>query len=959
MTLLRHAVLSVVLLSLCGSLSGLAAQPAIIPADSTLPDLDPEVRTGVLDNGLRYYVRANSEPADRLVLRLVVNAGSVLEGNDEEGVAHFLEHMLFNGTERFEEQELVDFLERTGMQFGPDVNASTSFDETIYKLQIPTDSTGLVKTGVDVLAEWAVRATLRPEAIDDEKGVVISEYRSRYESAGGRMFFETYPTLLGDARYADRLPIGDTSDVRALTPEQVRGFYETWYRPDLMAVVAVGDADPERIEQLIRERFAGLTGPPDARERPTYAVPGHDTTRYAVVTDPEFPVSVVRVHHKSDAQRLETVGDYRRELEARLFLSVLNSRLGEKAREGSAPFLQASGSAGRIVRTVAQAVVAAQVPDDSVTAGLEALLTEVERIRQHGVTETELTRAKQNLRTGYESAYKDRENRNSGAFAGEYANLFLKNEAAPGIEYEYDLVQTLLPEIRAADVNERVGALFGTDNRVVVVQMPEKDGLTPPSDVELAGVLEQVRSKTVEPYDDDVSDVPLLATPPEPATVTSRRTNDSLGVTELSLSNGIRVVVKPTDFKEDQVQFVSTSPGGLSQVPDSAYTAAQFTNALINRSGVGAFSQTALQKKLAGKNVSVRPYIGNTEEGLQGSASPEDLETLFQLIHLYVTAPRADSTALASLQRQLVAYLQNRSTQPAAVFQDSLQAALYGDHPRRRTPSVADVQALERDALYEIYRERFADVSDMTFTVVGNVSVDSVQALARTYLGTLPGEGTTETVADKMPNPPDGVVDLTVKAGVAERSRVLLLYHGPLTYNRKTRHDLRTLKDVLSIRLRQELRENRSGVYNVGVSHSTSGPPDPRYSLSVSFVSDPARAQELTGAARAVIDSVRSGHVSAEDVEKVREQQRRSRETSLEENGFWVSALDFAYTTSGEDPMDIFRYGELVDSITPESVAETARTYLQDDRRVEATLVPEGDEGLEKADSSPEAGSGE
>ena len=916
------------------------AQPGPVPADSTLPDLEEGTRTGMLDNGLRYYIRQNDEPKDRLVLRLVINAGSVLERDDEEGIAHFLEHMLFNGTEQFPEQELVDFLERTGMEFGPDVNASTSFDETVYKLRLPTDTTGLVETGVEVLGEWAQNATLQSDAIEDEKGVVLSEYRSRYESAGGRMFFETFPTLLNGSPYAQRLPIGDTSDVKAFTPEQVRGFYERWYRPELMAVVAVGDADVDALEQQIRREFADLPARPEAEVRPTVEVPGHDSTRFAVVTDPEFPVSVVRVHHKADAEPLETVGDYRRQLHRSLFFDMLNSRMQEKVRNGEVPFLGASGSSGGLVRTERQAVLSAQVPDDSVTAGLEALLTEVERVRQHGFTATELARAKQNLRSRYESAYNDRANRSSGGLAGSYANHFLSGAANPGIDYEWELVQRLLPAIGREDIHDQTRDLFDPANRVVVVQMPEKDDLTPPTSDTLAKVLDRVRDRETEPYEDDATDLPLVASVPDTADVTDRTTNDSLGTTTLTLENGVRVVVKPTDFSDDEVRVVATSPGGLAMVPDSLYATAQFANAVVSRSGVGAFTQTALKKKLSGKNVRVSPYIGSDEEGLQGRASPNDLETLFQLMHLYVTEPRGDSVSLTTFQRQARAYLQNRSKQPAAVFQDSLRAALYGDHPRRQAPEMEDVNRLQADELLQIYRDRFAGVGDMTVTVVGNASVDSIETLARTYLGTLPGGEGTEEVPDVLPNPPDRFVDVNVSAGIAQRSRVLLLYHGPMTYDRENRHRLRTLKDLLSIELREELRENRSGVYNVGVNHNTSGAPDPRYSLSVSFVSDPSRADELTDAARAVIDSVRSGHVSSETAAKVKEQQRRSRETSLEENSFWVSALDFTLTTPGEDPMDIFRYGELIDGVTPESVSETAREYLLDDRMVEATLRP-------------------
>jgi zinc protease len=914
------------------------AQPA--PADSTLP-LQPDVVTGQLDNGLRYYIRPNDEPKDRLVLRLAVDAGSVLETDAQRGLAHFVEHMLFNGTERFEKQALVDFMERIGMQFGPDVNAYTSFDETVYKLTVPTDSAGLVSTSLDVMEDWASAATLSQEEIEKERGVVIEEWRARLQNAQGRMQDDILPKILYNMRHAERLPIGDTSVVKNAPPEEVRRFYKTWYRPNLMAVVAVGDVPPDSVEAMIRTRFADLENPAEATPRPTYGIADHEETQYAIATDPEFPVSLVSVYFKTTDDPLTTVADYREQLKKRLFYGMLNARLSERARSGTAPYLGAQAFEGSFVRAATIYGMRAQVPDDSVEAGLEALVTEAARARQHGFAATELVRQKRSLRERYASAYEDRTNIASDRLADEYVSLFLSGDAAPGIAYEYDLVQSTLPNITVADVNRFAERLLGDENRVVVVQMPEKEGVTPPTEADLAAVLNRVQQKEVAPYEDEATDLPLLAEAPSPADVTARDSLPDLGVTEMTLANGVRVVVKPTDFKKDEVRLAASSPGGLSQVPDSAYAQARHAAAVVQRSGVGAFTQTALQKKLAGVNASVSPSIGGTEEGFSGSASPEDLETLFQLVHLYATEPRADSSALVAYQRQQRAYLKNRASTPGAIFQDSLTAALYGDHPRVQPPTVAEIDALDRQELLDVYRERFADASDFTFTVVGNVLLDTLETYARTYLGTLPTTSRTDSVRDVQPDLPETAVTKDVRAGVGQRSRVVMLFHGPLEHTRTTRHRLQTLADVLSIRLREELREERSGVYGVGVNASTSGAPDPGYRLSVRFTCDPERARELIAATNAELDAVRQGKTSAEDIAKVKEQQRRSRETALEKNGFWTSALDFVYTTEGEDPSQILRYDELVDGITQASVTETATTYLNPERYVEAVLYPE------------------
>ncbi len=914
-----------------------AAPPA--PADEALP-LDPAVRIDTLANGLVYFIRTNAEPRNRAELRLVVDAGSVLEEDDQRGLAHFLEHMLFNGTRRFQEQELIDFLERTGMRVGPDVNAYTSCDETVYELQIPTDSSDIVEKAFDVLEDWAAYATLSGDEIDKERGVVVEEWR-RGTGAGGRIRDQILPVLLADSRYKDRLPIGDTTVIKHASYDRLRQFYRDWYRPGLMAVVAVGDFDPDRIEGLIREHFAELKQPDDPRPRPTFDVPGHTETLYAVATDPEYPVTQVQVSFKQDAEPFRTVADYRERLVGGLFNSMLNERFAEIARRGDAPFLGAGVSKGGFVRPSVSYTLGAQVQDDSLLSGLGALLTEAARVRRHGFTATELARARRETLRAYEQAYNERENTRSSSYASEYAGHFLEGEPMPGIAYEYELVQALLPGLTVEEINARAADLLSERNRVVIVAMPEKDGLTPPTEEQLAAVLDRVQQQTIAPYEDDVSDAPLVALVPEPAAVTGRREIPEVGVTEITLANGVRVVMKPTDFKEDEVSFTAFSPGGHSLVPDSLYLDASTSDALVARSGVGAFDRTALDKKLAGTVVSVAPYVGELEEGLRGSASPQDLETLFQLIHLYVTAPRAEASALEAYQNQQRSFLVNRSATPGGAFQDTLITALYGDHPRRQVPTVQQIDALDLAQAFAAYQDRFADTDDFTFIFVGNFDVDRLTALAQTYLGTLPATDREETWRDVAPDTPEGVVTKTVRKGQAPQSQVALLFTGPFVYDRLHRHRLRSLEGVLDIKLREELREERSGVYSTAVQSGASARPDTSYSFTVFFGCDPARAAELAEAVFAEIDDLKNG-VSQEYVDKVKEQQRRERETSLEENGFWLGILDFYYTNENEDLLDVLRYGEMIDSLTPEDVQAAAREYLDTSRYVQVILYPEG-----------------
>lgn len=909
------------------------------PESTSMPH-DPALRHGMLDNGLAYYIRRNTEPANRAELRLAIDAGSILEEDDQKGLAHFLEHMLFNGTERFQEQELVDFLERTGMRFGPDINAYTSFDETVYMLQIPTDSAETMQKAFEVLEDWAAYATLSGEEIDKERGVVIEEWRLSDQNASGRMRDKILSALLANSQYKDRLPIGDTTVINRAPYETLRRFYRDWYRPDLMAVVAVGDFDVDEMERLIKQHFANLPVPESPKVRPTFDVPGHEETLYTVASDPEYPVTQVQVNFKQPSYPIQSAEDYRTQLVSSFFNGMLNKRFAEIARTGEAAFLGAGVSKGAFVRPSTFYSLGAQVHEDSILVGLEAILTEAQRVRLHGFTETELARIKQETLRGYERAYNERGNTNSGAYAREYVSNFLEDEPTPGIEFEYGLVQELVPGITVDEVNAVAVELLAERNRVVLVSMPEKEGLAQPTEAELAAVFDRVQEKEVPPYIDDVTDAPLLAVIPNPVAITSEREITELGVTEITLANGIRVVMKPTDFKQDEVRFTAFSPGGHSLIPDEDYLEGSLASGLMTRSGVGAFDRTALQKKLSGQVVSVSPYISELEEGLRGAASPEDLETLFQLVHLYVTAPRADSSALIAFQNAQKSFLMNRASTPAGPFQDSLIVALYGPHPRRMVPTIEQVDNLDLQKAFAIYQDRFEDTHDFTFVFVGNFEIDAVKALAQTYLGTLPTTNRQETWQNIGAGLRDGVVRKTVKKGEGERSQVVLIFNGPFTYDRLHRHHIRSLEGVLDIRLREELREDRAGVYSPSVQASTSGLPESSYRLTVSFACAPERVDELVAAVFDQINDIKTNGVTADYIEKVQEQQRRQRETDMEQNSFWVSVLDFYYSYD-EDILDILRYNELIESLTVEDVQNAAQTYLSEDRYVKVVLYPE------------------
>lgn len=901
--------------------------------------LDSNITIVTMENGLRYYIRENTEPRNRAELRLVVNAGSILEDDDQQGLAHFVEHMAFNGTEHFEKQELVNYLEQIGMRFGPDVNAYTSFDETVYMLQIPTDSVRIVETAFQILEDWAHRVRFPEAEIDKERGVVIEEWRQG-RGAQARMRDRQFPVLFKGSRYAERLPIGKPEVIDTAHYETVRRFYKDWYRPDLMAVIAVGDFDTEWIESLIVKHFGNMPSPQNTRERIYYPVPGHEETLYAIATDPEATFSSVAVYYKKPVQPENTHKVYRDMLIQALYDGILNNRLNELLQQPDPPFLFANSGRGRFIRTKEFYVINAAVKENGIERGLEALLVEAARIDRYGVTPPELERQKAEMMRGMEQAFKERNKTPSSAYTAEYIRNYLQEEPVPGIAYEYQLYQAYIPSITIEEINRLADALITEQDRVVLVSAPEKAGVKVPDEAELAKVFQQVSELEIAPYEDRVSDAPLVKNLPAPGRVETKTGLDTLGVELWQLSNGIRMMIKPTDFKNDQILFSAYSPGGLSLYPDSVYIAGATADAIVSQSGLGQFGPIELEKKLAGKAVNVTPAINSLSEGLNGNASPEDLETLFQLIYLYFTSPRKDSTAFLSYQARLKGFLENRSANPEAAFRDTLQVTLAQNHFRARPWSLEILKEMDLERSWQIYRERFADASDFTFIFVGNIDQTTLQPLAEKYLGALPALRRREHWRDEGIYPPRGVIEKTVYRGLEEKSRVQIVFTGPFEWNRQSRYDLNAMAEVLRIRLREVLREDQGGTYGVGVSASPDHYPREEYQVSIGFGCAPDRVDELTKLVFEEIDSLKTKGTRETYIQKVRETQRREHEVNLRRNGYWLSTLKF-YDTHKEPLTGILETPRFIDNLTIEAVQKAAQRYLDTQNFVKVVLMPE------------------
>ncbi|MFO0569402.1 MAG: insulinase family protein [Polyangiaceae bacterium] len=903
--------------------------------DRPLP-LDQRVRKGKLASGLTYYVMAHGKPEKRAQVWLAVDAGSVLEDEDQRGLAHFVEHMGFNGTKRFPKQQLVDFLEKSGVRFGADLNAYTSFDETVYTLQVPTDDSKVLNRSIEVLRDWADGIAFEPAEVEKERGVVLEEWRLG-RGARMRIFDKQAPIIFHGSRYAERLTIGKPEVIKGASRDKLVRFYRDWYRPDLMAVIAVGDFDAAAVEERIKSEFGSLAAPAKPRPRTREKLPPHAKTLVSIETDPELPSTTVAVLSKLPHRPEASARDYRRSLTEQLVDSMLNARLDELKRMPDAPFLGASSATSGLVRTADSFRQSASVKEDGVVTGLSALLEEVLRVERHGFTKTELERAKSQLLRQFQQAVKERDKRDGGEFASEITRNFFENEAMPGREAELRLVEGFLPEIQVDELNGLAKQL-GAGSRVLVVTGPDK--IQKPKPDELLALHDRVAKKQIDAYVDVGSNQPLVATPPAPGSITKRSSIPEIGVTEWTLSNGARVVVKPTDFANDQVRASAFSPGGHSLAKDADFESARFADVAVGQGGLGAFDAVQLKKALAGKLVSVNANISELEEGLSGRASPADLETLLQMMHLAFVAPRRDARAFVAWRAREAESVKNRRLSPEGTFFEDMAIFSSQNHLRRRPVTPETLEKVDLDKALAIYKDRFADASDFTFVFVGNVKLETLEPLVATYLASLPGKKRKESWRDPKVSLPLGVKTKTVKKGSEPKSMVTLTFHGTEKWTRDTENDMRMLGEVLRLRLRQVLREDMGGVYGVQVGGGITRRPRQEYRFGVTFGCAPENVTKLEQAVFDEIAAIQKNGVDPDYISKVKEARRRAHETELRDNGYWLRELERAYAFS-DDPRLIPDISPMIDKVSSDRVKAAANKYISKKQYILGVLEPE------------------
>lgn len=905
---------------------------------SELP-VNPKVTVGTLDNGMKYYIMQNTKPENRAAMRLVVNAGSVLETDAQQGLAHFCEHMAFNGSENFEKNELVEFLESIGMRFGADLNAYTSFDETVYMLELPMDDEDVVDKGMQVLIDWASNLSFDHEEIDKERGVILEEWRSR-KGASSRMRDKQFPILLKDSKYANRLPIGKPEIIENFEYETIKQFYRDWYRPDLMAIVAVGDFDVSTMEAKIKEKFSAIPEHQNPPERTSFEVPAHEELLFAIASDEEATSTSVALYHKLQPRVDRKVIDYRKSMIERLYSRMLNDRYSELLQKENPPFLYAGSGMGGFVRTKDVYVLSTQVQDGGIERGFEALLKEAKRVREHGFTVTELERAKTNLLRSMEQSYNERDKTQSSRHAAEFSRNYLTDEPIPGIEVEYELYKKYLPTISVREVNRLIDEIMPEKNRVVTVSMPKKEGLEIPTEEQLRAIFDRVEQMELEPYVDNVANKPLVEMPEPTASITDEKVYDDIEVTEWTLSNGIRVLLKPTDFKDDQILFAGVSPGGIGHIADEDIASGSMATNIIGLSGLGEFDAIQLRKALTGKVADVNPMIGGEYEGFRGNAAPKDIETMLQLLYLHFTAPRKDTTAFSSFKTRMLGMLENMSNMPESVFRDTLTTTLANYHPRSKPVTKEWIEDIDLDVAYDFYRERFADASDFTFFFVGNFTLEEMRPLVNQYIGALPAIDREESWKDPGIRPPKGVIEKEVYKGIDDKTLVAVMFTGPFEWTYENRYAVAALEELLTIRLREEIREEKGGTYGVSVGAGVDKYPVQDYTLSIYFGTNPERVDELTTTLMTVLEDVRSNPATEENISKIKEIQRRERETNLEENNWWLGQLRSAVLNDG--PLNEWmRYEAMIDALDADMLLEAAQKYINMDNYIEIVLYPE------------------
>lgn len=938
---LFHSLLAVAFV-LCAGFQQAVAQQMQFPP---LP-VDKNVRIGQLDNGLTYYIRHNKLPENRAEFYIAQKVGSILEEPQQRGLAHFLEHMAFNGTKNFPGDDkglgVIPWCETVGIKFGTNLNAYTSIDETVYNISnAPIDRTGVLDSCLLILHDWSNYILLKDDEIDKERGVIREEWRSR-NSGMLRVYTDLLPTIYQGDKYADCMPIGSIDVINNFPYKDIRDYYHKWYRPDLQGIVIVGDIDVDTVEAKLKAVFADVQKPVNPAERTYYPVTDNKEPIVAIGTDKEVDDPSIEIYFKQDAtpdSEKNNVGYLASQYMTSMISSMLNARLSELVQSANPPFTRASSyySDFFVAKTKEAFALSASSKADGIETALKTLLQEAERARRFGFTESEYARARANYLQNLESAYNEREKTKHGSYVREYVQNFLNGEPIPGIEAEYAMMNQLAPNIPLQAMNMVMQQLVPDSNQVVIIAGPAKEGLKYPTKEEVINLLKGMKDLDLQAYVDKVSDEPLMKEAPKGGKIISEKEGDIYGSTKLVLSNGVTVYVKKTDFKADEIRMKGTSLGGKSIFPDKDALNFAVMDNVIAVGGLGNFSQVDLTKVLAGKKVSVNAGLGATTENVFGTCSPKDFETMMQLTYLTFTAPRKDAEAFESFKNRMKAQLESAQANPLSSINDSLQKAMYNNHPRVVMMKPEMVDQIDYDRILEMYNDRFKDASDFTFYFVGNIDLETAKPLIAEYLGALPAINRKETFKDTKMSIRKGVYkNEYAKEQQTPTATIVFLYSGKAPYTLKNDILLSFATQVLDMVYTEEVREKEGGTYGVNCFGDLQKYPKEQLLLQIVFQTDPAKKDKLAGIVVDELKKLAAEGPSDVHLQKVKEYMLKKYADNQKENGYWMNNLN-DYFYYGMDMTE--GYTDIVNSITAKDIQKFVSDLLKQGNEIEVTMT--------------------
>ena len=917
-------------------LTAFAQQNPVLP-------VDPEVRKGELENGLTYYIRHNSLPENRADFYIAQRVGSMQEEDNQAGLAHFLEHMAFNGTTNFPGKNMLNYLQDNGIKFGTNINAYTSFDETVYYLtNIPTTNANLMDSALLVLHDWSSEIALEEEELENERGVIREEWRTR-GGAQQRLWEQLLPKMFVDSKYANRMPIGSIDVINNFKPEEIRAYYHKWYRPDLQGIIVVGDFDVDEMEQKVINLFSSITLDAERAEREYFPVPDNKEPIVAIATDKEARNTSIMMFYKHDAMPDElknTQAGYLTQYILNAASAMMNQRFDEILQKPDAPFTSAYAYDDDyfVAKTKDAWTVVAGSAEDKIEDALAAMIRETERAKQFGFTASEYEIARTNILKNYEDSYNNRDKQRNSTYSNEYVRAFTDGEPIPGIEFEYQFIQAVAPNIPVEAINQTIQQLIGDENIVIAITGPDKEDLVYPTEESLLAVLSSVKGETIEPYAGEVIDEPLVSNPPTPGKIVKEEKDEVLGATVWTLENGIKVILKDTDFKNDEILMTASSVGGYSQYAIQDPLNSKVMGSIITLGGVGNFSATDLPKVLAGKTVSAAPSVSLTTQNFNGSSSIKDFESMMQLVYLYFTSPRKDNDAFLSYAQRRETALKNQEADPMVAFSDSINYALYGNNPLAVRVKADDIKKIDYDKVMTMYKQIFINPGSFVFTFVGNINEDAVRPVIEQYLASLPGEavegefikvpmdfekGNMENIFNREMQNPKASVFNTV-SGTTERTlRNQLL--------------MSMFDQVLDIVYTEKIREDEGGTYGVYSSGSISRYPEGQTILQIMFDTDPEKMSHLNSIVLRELNLIASEGPREGDFSKVKEYMNKSFDENLKENRYWLNNLNTKHFYSEDNHTN---YLETVNSITADDIKKFASNLLENGDLKTIVMLP-------------------